>query len=479
VDNVSEGSVGFAGMLGMAAQVHVPGYGVEELIGFGGAGEVWRARDLSSGETVALKRLHVRGSSAAQRLRREAAILAAVAGPHVIGVRAVVIDGNDPVLVLDHAGGGSLATVLAVRGTISPPEVVTVLAPLAAALAAAHARGLVHGDLTPANILFTADGRPMLADYGVAHAVGLPPEVVEGTAGYVDPEVVGGAAVSTASDVYALGAIGQACLAGRDDAPAALVEAIEAAMAPDSLDRPDAGEFAGAVLGACAAGPVVLVGGGGAVEVPVTDAVRAPGRDLPAREATARETPASPRVSSGAYRRRLAIVAAAVVALGLALGLGEAWGRHGRSAAAALPVASPPATASAAAAPAPADRWVSVVQRLATTRSQAFDQADPSLLTSVYLAGTAAYDTDLATVRSLAGRGLRAKGFAATEEQVSVEQADASTARLHVVDRLSGYTLVDAAGVVHGRGDARPARGYTMSLRRTGSGWRITTLTPT
>jgi eukaryotic-like serine/threonine-protein kinase len=462
----------------MAAQVHVPGYEVEELIGFGGAGEVWRARDLSSGETVALKRLHVRGSSAAQRLRREAAILAAVAGPHVIGVRAVVIDGDDAVLVLDHAGGGSLATVLAVRGTISPPEAVTVLAPLAAALAAAHARGLVHGDLTPANILFTRDGRPMLADFGVAHAVGLPPDVVEGTAGYVDPEVVAGAAVSTASDIYALGAIGHACLAGRDDAPAALLDAIEAAMAPDSLDRPDAGEFAGAVLGACAAGPVVLVGGGVSVEVPVTDAVRAPVRDVPALDAKPTRAAAPPLVSIGAYRRQLAVVAAAVVALGLALGLGEAWGRHGRSAAAALPVASPSVAASVAAAPTPADRWVSVVQRLATTRSRAFDAADPSLLTSVYLAGTSAYVTDLATVRSLVGRGLRANGFAATVEQVTVEQADASTARLHVIDRLSGYTLVDAAGAVHGRGDPRPARGYMMSLRRTGSGWRITTLTP-
>jgi eukaryotic-like serine/threonine-protein kinase len=467
----------------MASPVHVPGYEVEELIGFGGAGEVWRARDLSSGETVALKRLHVRGSSAAQRLRREAAILAAVAGPHVIGVRAVVIDGDDAVLVLDHAGGGSLATVLGVRGAITPPEVVTVLAPLAAALAAAHARGLVHGDLTPANILFTADGRPMLADFGVAHAVGLPPEVLEGTAGYVDPEVVGGAAVSTASDVYALGAIGHGCLAGADDAPntpAALLDAIEAAMAPDSLDRPDAGEFAGAVLGACAAGPVILVGGDASVDVPVTDAVRAPdGVRAPAQDAPAREAP-PPRVSSGAYRRRLAVVAAAVVALGLALGLGEAWGRHGRSAAAALPVASPPATATAApaAAPTAADRWVSVVQRLATMRSQAFDQADPSLLASVYLAGTAAYDTDRATVQSLAGRGLRAKGFAATVEHVTVERSDASTARLHVVDRLSGYTLVDAAGAVHGRGDERPARSYTMLLRRTGSGWRVVALTP-
>jgi hypothetical protein len=477
----------------MPSPVHVPGYEVDELIGFGGAGEVWRARDLSSGETVALKRLRLRGSSAVQRLRREAAILAAVAGPHVIGVRAVVVDGDDAVLVLDHAGGGSLATVLGVRGQISPPEVVTVLAPLAAALAAAHGRGLVHGDLTPANILFSVDGRPMLADFGVAHAVGLPPEVVEGTVGYVDPEVVGGAAVSTASDVFALGAIGRACLGGGPGAaasaaaaaPAALLAAIESAMAADPLDRPAAAEFGAAVLESCAAGPVVLVGGGASTEVPVTDALRprAPEpRDPPEPAA------APPRPAGGAYRRRLAVVAAAVVALGLALGLGEAWGRHGHSAAAALPVAtsSSPALAAPAtsAAPSPsrappsAERWASVVQRLAATRAKAFEQADPSLLASVYVSGSAAYATDLSTVQSLAGRGLRAQGFAATVEHVAVARADANVVRLHVVDRLSGYTLVDAAGAVHGRGEERTARGYTMVLRRTQSGWRIERLDP-
>jgi eukaryotic-like serine/threonine-protein kinase len=474
VDNVSKLSVGFAGMPSMASTVHVPGYEVDELIGFGGAGEVWRAHDLSTGETVALKRLHVRGSSAAQRLRREAAILAAVAGPHVIGVRAVVIDGDDAVLVLDHAGGGSLATVLAVRGRISAPEVVTVLAPLASALASAHDRGLVHGDLTPANILFTVDGRPVLADFGVAHAVGLPPEIVEGTAGFVDPVVVAGGAVSTASDVYALGAIGHACLDGGGDAPDALLAAITAAMAPDPLDRTDAAEFAAAVLDSCAAGPVVLVGGGTSTEVPLTQAVRpvavSPRPVVP-------EPPVAPRPHlNRASRRRLAVLAAAAMALVLALGLGEAWGRHGHIAAAALPVASP--QPSVPAPPPPASGWTSVVQSLATSRSRAFAEADPSLLASVYLAGSSAYDMDRATVQSLLGRGLRAQGFATTVEQVRVEQASASAARLHVVDELSGYTLVDGSGAAHGRGPPRGRRAYTMSLRRTGSGWRVVALTP-
>src|ERR1700722_19755611 len=148
------------------------GYVVDELIGFGGTGEVWRAREVETGETVALKRLRTRGAAATERLRREAALLASVAGPHVIGVRRLVVEGDEAVLVMDHAVGGSLATVLGVRGRLPAPEVVTVLAPIAAALAAAHASDLVHGDITPANILFTADGRPLLADFGVAQALG-------------------------------------------------------------------------------------------------------------------------------------------------------------------------------------------------------------------------------------------------------------------------------------------------------------------
>ena len=156
----------------MVERFALDGYLVEELIGFGGSGEVWRARQADSGDTVALKRLRVRGAAATERLRREAALLATMAGPHVIAVRRLLVEGDEAVLVMDFAAGGSLAGVLAARGMLPAAEVVTVLAPIAAALAAAHARDLVHGDLSPANILFAADGRPLLADFGVAQAVG-------------------------------------------------------------------------------------------------------------------------------------------------------------------------------------------------------------------------------------------------------------------------------------------------------------------
>ncbi len=155
----------------------LPGYHVEELVGFGGSGEVWRARDASTGEVVALKRLRADAASATsasvepaeqRQLQREAALLATVRHDHIVALRSVVSTSDGLVLVLDYAEGGSLAALLGVRGQLSAGEVVTIGAPLAQALADIHARGLTHGDVTPGNIVFDGSGKPLLADLGVA-----------------------------------------------------------------------------------------------------------------------------------------------------------------------------------------------------------------------------------------------------------------------------------------------------------------------
>jgi serine/threonine protein kinase len=131
----------------------VPGYDVDHLIGYGAAGEVWLARELATGDVVALKRVRVaQDLEARDRIRREAAMLAALEHPHLVRLRTVVTLAEELVLVLDHASGGSLAGVLAARGSLRAGEVVTMATPVAEALAAVHARGVVHGDVTPANV---------------------------------------------------------------------------------------------------------------------------------------------------------------------------------------------------------------------------------------------------------------------------------------------------------------------------------------
>jgi hypothetical protein len=486
----------------------VEGYVVEELIGSGGSGEVWRGRDLTSGDRVALKRLRGPGPASIERLRREATLLATVAGPHVVGLRGLLVEDDHAVLVMDLATGGSLAGVLATRGRLSAPEVVTILAPIASAVAAAHARDLVHGDLTPANILFTTDGRPLLADFGVAHAVGALLRTVQGTLDYLDPAVVNGAPPTPASDVFALGAVGYAALAGTPiwgsgspdqiegrsligirtaldelvtDAPAALVEVIDSALALDPDDRPDARSFARAVLHSGAAAPVRLVTPVAPAPTPLTQPVRSASAIVPP---PVRPDERESKVPS-AHGQRIALTVAAVLALAGAVGLGVALGRHGGSSASALTVpqdhgvvAATP-TASRSASPDPPLSWQAVVAHLDELRAAAFDAADPDQLSQVYTPGAAAYATDRATVDSLKSRGLHARGFHAVVVRVTADSMDDGVEQLSVVDRLTGYDLVDATGRVVGHGAARPSRTFTLWLTDVAGTWRVSRIRAT
>jgi serine/threonine protein kinase len=230
----------------MVDPLRVPGYLVERLAGAGGSGQVWVAREQVSGRRVALKRL--RGAGPAQRaaLEREAALLAAVHHPHVLALRSVVDSGSDLVLVLDLAEGGSLRDLLDQRGRLFAGEVVTATAPIAQALAEVHRAGLVHGDVTPANILFTRDGRPLLADLGVARIAGAVPDLVSATAAYAAPEVLAGAPPTPAADVFGLACVVMAALTGApssdvDDEAADTLSGLPAASL-DVLDQARSGQ---------------------------------------------------------------------------------------------------------------------------------------------------------------------------------------------------------------------------------------------
>src|SRR6185312_14703382 len=100
--------------------------------------------------------------------RAEAALLAALDHPNLIALRACLPLDTGLVLVLELAEAGTLAALLARRRRLTPPEVVAAISPIAAALAHAHDAGLLHGDVSAANILFSRAGRPKLADLGVA-----------------------------------------------------------------------------------------------------------------------------------------------------------------------------------------------------------------------------------------------------------------------------------------------------------------------
>ncbi len=179
-------------------------------------------------------------------------------------------------LIMDYAAGGSLGQLVAGRGKLGPGETVTVLTPIAQALAYLHGHGFTHGDVSPGNVLFTAHGKPLLADLGVARMVADATAVADaGTEGFRDPAPVDAvrAGLQPERDVYSLAALGWYCLTGRapepgaqrpplpllvPDVPAALAAALESGLQEDRRLRPSAAELAAAVHRSAVAEPVDL-----------------------------------------------------------------------------------------------------------------------------------------------------------------------------------------------------------------------------
>lgn len=479
----------------------MPGYDVVELLGFGASGEVWLARESASGEPVALKRLRTpRDLAARDRLRREAAALSCVDHPHVVRLRTVMGTADELVLVLDHAGGGSLAGLLATR-RLRAGEVVTVAVPLAGALAAVHARAMVHGDVTPANVLFTRDGRPLLSDLGVCRLVSEPlgpAGVVAGTLGFLDPAVLAGEPPGPAADVHGLGAVCFAALTGRppyDEAgarrpllmtagpamPPALVAVIEAALDPDPRQRPSADEMAVGVFESCAAEPVHLPTG------PRPGPVRASAPALTHEVRVRPLPPAEPAVPSPPRRRRHGrgrrpvrrcvdalralpvrpVVGLLLVLCGVSVAAltGVVWaGSNGRGSAAAVGPASEPA--------APAG-WSAVLAALDQARSAAFAAADDDALDDVYAAGSPALARDSELLDQLRASGHTARGVRLVPTSVEVVESADGRVVLRVVDVMPPYDLVDADGAVS---SSRPGRGsapWVVTLVREGPAWLV------
>jgi eukaryotic-like serine/threonine-protein kinase len=341
----------------------VPGYRLEELLGRGGSGEVWRAVPRSGGAPVAVKLL-VAGD--AERQAREAALLGELDHPHLVRLHEVVHGprrGGQPrvALVLDLLSGGSLAALLARRGRLRPGEVVTALAPVAAALAHAHERGVVHGDLSPGNVVFTAEGRPVLTDLGVARVLGEE-AAGEVTPAYVDPTVARGGAPGPESDVFGVAAAAFHALTGvapwnaatpadtlrvaadgvlpdlaelAPDAPADLLAVITRGLSPDPHDRGSAAAFALDLRHACRPEPVRLPRAG----VPDEELARTgrgprtelthqvPGRHRRDPVAAADHRSLVPRlIPSGRVLRRVGALAGVAAAVALVVWLGSRWG---------------------------------------------------------------------------------------------------------------------------------------------------------
>ena len=185
-------------------------------------GEVYRATDSVLERPVAVKLLsngYARDEDARARFRREALAAARLsAAPNVVTVFDVAEYRGRPLIVMEYLEGGSVYERLR-HGRVSEEQALAWLDQVATALDEAHASGVVHRDVKPANLLLDRDGNVRVSDFGIASTTGsdtlTTPGMVLGTPGYLSPEQARGEPATAASDRYALGVVAFELLAGR------------------------------------------------------------------------------------------------------------------------------------------------------------------------------------------------------------------------------------------------------------------------
>jgi serine/threonine-protein kinase len=246
-------------------------YRLDRQIGSGGMSEVWAALDLELERAVAVKLVAADADPA--RFEREARAAAGLAHPNVCALYDYGLDQGRRFMVLEYLPGGSLEDRLAAGKPLGDDDTRRTAGEVAAGLAHAHARAVVHRDLKPSNILFDAEGRAKIADFGIARAVGEPglteAGTILGTAAYISPEQAAGRQATPESDVYSFGVILFRMLTGRllfespdalalaamhrdlpapsvsklrPDAPPLLESVAAAALAKSPADRPQDGD---------------------------------------------------------------------------------------------------------------------------------------------------------------------------------------------------------------------------------------------
>src|ERR671932_2577846 len=203
-------------------QILPPRYRDPKRIGHGGMGEIYGATDETLGRPVAVKVLSDRfaqDDSIRRRFMREALAAARLSGePNTVTIFDVGEWNERPFIVMEHLSGGTLDDRVAREGAQPVERVLRWLDQAAAALDHAHANGVVHRDVKPANLLLDGDGNVHMADFGIASAAGMDSltatGTILGTAGYLSPEQASGGRATSASDLYSLGVVAFELLTG-------------------------------------------------------------------------------------------------------------------------------------------------------------------------------------------------------------------------------------------------------------------------
>ena len=262
------------------------GYEVESVVGAGGIGILYRARQLRLDRPVALKLVEpdvARDPVIRERLRREARMVAALEHPNVVPLYAAGEEDETVYIVTRWVEGTELGTLIGRHGPLEPARAARIAAQIAAALELAHEKGLVHRDVKPSNVILTSEDHVYLTDFGLAKRAGTAAgltgvDQMLGTIDYVAPEQIEGSEPDARGDVYSLGCVLFEMLMGeppfavrgggmakmwaqvnaevpsvrerRPDVPAALEDVMRRAMAKAPEERPTAAAFAAGALAA-------------------------------------------------------------------------------------------------------------------------------------------------------------------------------------------------------------------------------------
>lgn len=485
-----------------ADRADVPGHRLLHVIGAGSSSIVWAGAD-ATGRPVAIKVPRTTSDLVtAREAQIERHVLMAVRHEHLVPLRdAVPLEDGRVALVFDHVVGATLASLVVSRGHLGPGEVVTVVTPIAEAVAALHAAGGTHCDIAPGNVMLTADGRPLLMDLGAARLAGTGAGAVVGTPGFVAPEVRSGDRPSEASDVFALGALAWFCRTG-NGAPDTFMRLSEETLTshlgpelapvvgrcldPEPETRPTSAALPAMFFEAAAAEPVEVVLGADDASA-LTHRIRAEAaaaEDVPAEDGS---RPWYRRVPVGRPRwsRRLAaltgVAGLAVVIGGLAhVGVIPGTGAASRPATrvathpsetVAPPGASPSVPAPPASASSEQDARA-LLQDLTDRRVAALVERNAGSLAAVHRAESPSWRADTALIAALTKTHQRYSGLRMTVAGAEFMSRSASSAVVRARVAVASYEVVDDAGAAVSKGGEQ-GEPLDFHLARTGAGWRI------
>ncbi len=196
-------------------------YAVESLLGRGGMGNVYKARERALDRYVALKIVPEYRSQDEQfieRFRREARIAARLRHPRIVSVHEVGTVGPFPYFSMDYIEGSTLRAVVERKRLLAQEDAISIVVEICRAVAHAHSKGIIHRDLKPENVMIDSEGDVFVMDFGLARAVedgGLTqPGMIMGTPFFMSPEQLRGEKLDERSDIYSIGLILYYCMTG-------------------------------------------------------------------------------------------------------------------------------------------------------------------------------------------------------------------------------------------------------------------------